>query len=123
MKATTVIFAAIFTLASANVLLAKDNNVIITTMNKTEMLNVRNLAPLTPSEASFEEVISEMDFSNLAPELPSEATFEDANFEMPIVTDLAPAVPAVADFSDASEILMVNINTLAPSTPMFADFE
>jgi hypothetical protein len=38
------------------------------------------------------------------------------------MTNLAPAAPAEADFNDSVEIL-VDINTLAPSTPFVAEFE
>jgi len=123
MKAKSIILAAIFTLSSLNVLFAKDNSVLMPAINTSEILNLKVLSPITPSEASFEDVISGMDFSNLAPVTPVEAAFEDVLSEIPNFTDLAPVTPAVASFTDYDDAITVRIDLLAPATPMAADFE
>ena len=123
MKAKSIILAAIFTLSSLNVLFAKDNSVLIPAMNATEILTLKVLAPITPAEASFEDVISGMDFSNLAPVTPVEAAFEDVVSEIPNFSDLAPVTPAVASFSDFDDAVTLRIDLLAPASPMVADFE
>jgi len=123
MKAKSIILAAIFTLSSLNVLFAKDNSVFVPTMNASEILNLKVLAPITPAEASFEDVISGMDFSHLAPVTPVEAAFEDVIYEIPNFSDLAPVTPAVASFSDFDDTTTLSIDVLAPAIPMVADFD
>ena len=78
-----------------------------------------NLAPVTPHEASFNDVVPEpvADFSRFAPSTPKEACFDDEmNGETVICNDLlkslAPTTPKEADFENNSlpEPIMVEGN-------------
>ena len=62
------------------------------------------LIPVTPLEATFEEV--------------AETNFSDLN-----IFALAPVVPVVADFSDGAPITEICLSNLAPVTPKEAIFE
>ena len=117
MKATTIILAAVFTL-SMNVLLASNDGAV----GNNETYSLQVLAPITPSEATFEDVIvASADIFNLAPVTPGEADFSDVAPE-PVndFSALSPVTPSEADFSE-NEIPMNNLD-LAPVTPAFADF-
>jgi hypothetical protein len=116
MKATTIILATVLTL-SMNLLFA--NNDGVPTVN-TEMNYSTTLAPTTPNEATFEEMV-EANVLILAPVTPIEADFSDvAPAVMIDLTSLAPVTPSEADFT-ADEIPTNSIN-LAPVNPEFADF-
>jgi len=85
------------------------------------------LAPVTPAFATFEEIsestVSILTISDFAPTTPVDATFEDAlNTEM-IFDGLAPVLPNEASFDDEMVNPTVDFASLAPATPLFADFE
>jgi len=93
--------------------------------NSNSLLNSNtfaSLAPITPLEATFEEVSVSSEFSFLAPSTPVEAGFEE---EADVVTSLhlGPVTPVEADFSDDVPDSSSEISSLAPVTPTAADFE
>ncbi len=119
MKATTTILAAIFTL-SMNVLFASNDGAVV---NNHEINSVfTSLAPITPAEATLEEVNDATAAAFiLAPVTPIEADFSDAISEITIdITALAPVTPSEADFTSNDET--TNVSGLAPVTPSVADF-
>ena len=121
MKATTIILAALFTF-QVSVLFAGNESTTVTSTTVETTMNVTALGPVTPVEATFEEVNSEViDFTALVPAVPVEADFEDM---IPVIDlgSLAPETPVEADFSDGAD-QMINVEALAPATPMVADFE
>jgi hypothetical protein len=122
MKATTIIIAAVLAL-QANVLLAENDNLSSPVRYESFSVTFASLAPSTPVEATFEEVAMMNEFTDLAPITPKEADFSDvAPVETIDVTNLAPTLPTEADFNDAADVA-IDINLLAPVTPVFADFE
>jgi hypothetical protein len=118
MKATTTILAAVLTL-SMNVLFAANDGAAV---NSETSSFCTSLAPVTPSEATFEEVNDATSVAVLAPVVPAEADFTDVPAEFTAdIFALAPVTPAEADFdSDGNE--EVNIAALTPVTPAVADF-
>ncbi len=60
-----------------------------------------------------------------APVTPAEATFEEMNDAAvyPAINMLSPVNPAVADFNEEAPAPAVSVATLAPITPREADFE
>jgi hypothetical protein len=118
MKATTTILAVILTF-SMNVLFASnDKTAVNSESNSVHVL----LAPVTPSEATFEEISDAASIAFiLAPVSPIEADFSDAIAETTIdnVT-LAPVTPSEADFGSDDET--TNVSVFAPVTPSVADF-
>ncbi len=119
MKATTTILAVILTL-SMNVLFASNDGATVNNNITSSTFTV--LAPVTPAEATFEEVSDATATAfNLAPVSPIEADFSDAIPETTInITTLAPVTPFVADF--ASDDDTTNASVFAPVTPSVADF-
>ena len=118
MKATTTILAAVLTL-SINVLLAGNDEAIMNSETNTVRTS---LAPATPSEATFEDA-NDATFSVfvLAPITPVEADFTDVVTESTInIATLSPVTPAEADFASDDET--TNAGVLAPVTPSVADF-
>ena len=85
------------------------------------------LAPSTPAFATFEEIsestVSILTISDFAPTTPVDATFEDAMDAVMIFDGLAPVLPGEASFEDEMLNPKVDIASLAPATPLFADFE
>ncbi len=85
------------------------------------------LAPVTPTFATFEEMtestVSILTISDFAPTTPAGATFEDALDTEMIFDDLAPILPGEASFDDDMVNPKVDFASLAPTTPLFADFE
>jgi hypothetical protein len=78
-----------------------------------------NLAPVTPQEASFNDLVPEpiADFSSLAPITPKEADFEDEMKDGTVICkdllkSLAPTAPKEAEFENNSspELLIVTGN-------------
>jgi hypothetical protein len=121
MKATTIILAALFTL-QVSVLFAGNESTIVISASPESTFDMTVLIPVTPTEATFEEVNSEaIDFDALAPVVPVEADFEEM---VPVIDlgSLAPETPAEADFSDAVD-QTIDFSSLAPATPIAADFE
>ncbi len=119
MKATTIIIAAVLTL-QAGILFAGNETCSAPLSNENTS---RTLAPTTPFEATFEEVVTIADAAMLDPTTPSEATFEEMPSETISISDLAPVVPAEADFCETSDSTSVDNGILAPAAPAFADFE
>jgi len=116
MKATTIILAAALTL-STNVLFASHDEAEV---NRKTTSNFTSLAPITPAEATFEEV-SEATTIVPAPTTPLEADFLDAVIEpSPDISTLAPVTPTEADFASDDET--TNVRVLSPVTPSVADF-
>ena len=119
MKATTITLAAIFTL-SMNVLFASNDGAAV--INNMTSSTFTALAPITPAEATFEEVTDATATAFiLAPVSPIEADFSDAISETTIdIFTLAPVTPSEADFATDNET--TNVSVLAPVTPSVADF-
>ena len=118
MKTTTTILAAVLAL-SINVLFAgNDGAAMINELNTVSI----SLAPVVPTEATFEEMTTEATaVVTFAPVAPAEADFSDeASEEMFDITALAPVTPAEADFTLEDDT--VNNSALAPLTPSVADF-
>lgn len=115
MKATTTIFAVVFTL-SINVLFASNDGASV---NRETNAGHTALAPSSPAEAIFEEMNDVTAFL-LAPVTPIEADFSDVISETTIdITTLAPVTPFEADFADDE---IINVSVLTPVTPSAADF-
>ena len=119
MKTTKLILAAIFTL-QIGFLFAGNENLTNSTTEITSSINMVSLAPTSPVEATFEEVVVENTFFGLSPITPMGADFEDFSVEMVSINDLSPVIPSITDFTDTVEI---SINQLSPITPFVADFE
>jgi hypothetical protein len=91
-------------------------------------LDLSALAPATPTEATFDDVLPEKAPSmvSLAPVTPKEATFDDEDSSPEISTELlrevAPVTPEEADFNDASPDTEPNITTVKFQAPPEADF-
>ncbi|MEI7727818.1 MAG: hypothetical protein WCK09_22115 [Bacteroidota bacterium] len=122
MKTTTIIIAAIFTL-QASILFAGNDNISTPVTNETAAIILTTLAPSTPVEATFEEMIPVNEINSLIPVTPSEATFEEMPAEMISLVMLAPVTPVTADFNDSTDSVTIDSSTLAPVTPATADFE
>ncbi len=120
MKAIAIILTAVLSLQVGVLFAGTDVVVPSTEMNSTTTLV--SIAPTTPVEATFEEIVLEDQFAGLSPVTLYEASFEDFSLEMVSVKDLSPVTPLEADFSDAVEET-IDINVLAPKTLLFADFE
>lgn len=91
-------------------------------------LDLSALAPVTPKEATFDDVLPEKAPSmvSLAPIAPKEATFDNDDCSLDISTELlrevAPITPAEADFNDASLDADKDINAVKFTAPLEADF-
>ena len=127
MKATTIIIAAVLSL-QVSLLFAHNDETTLIANNNAVSLNIINLAPVAPAEATFEDATEtsafNFDFSVLAPETPGEADFSDVVPEKNIdLSILAPVTPSEADFNDSIEAQTIDFSNLAPVTPAVADFE
>ncbi len=130
MKAINTIQTLILTgmfLFSVNSIFASTDSDSKNINSEAASLNTSILAPLTPEFATFEEMtesnVSILTISDFAPTTPVDATFEDVlNTEM-IFDGLAPVFPVIASFEDELANPTVDFASLAPSTPLFADFE
>ena len=127
MKTTTILLAAVLSI-QISVLFAGNKETTPTENTESASLNINQLAPVTPEEATFEEgmetVASAFDFSILAPVTPEEAGFTDIVPEKNIdLTILAPVTPAEAEFNDIVEDPRTDLSSLMPVTPAEADFE
>ena len=122
MKTTTIIIAAIFTL-QASILFAGNDNISTPVTNETSAITITALAPSTPAEATFEEMIPVNEMNSLIPVTPTEATFEEMPAEMISLVLLAPLTPVTADFNDSTDSITIDSSTLATVTPATADFE
>jgi len=127
MKTTTILLAAVLSI-QISVLFAGNKETTPTENTESASLNINQLAPVTPEEATFEEgmetVFPAFGFSRLAPVTPEEAGFTDIVPEKNIdLTILAPVTPAEAEFNDNSEEMCDDFSSLTPETPAEADFE
>jgi len=133
---TTIIIAAkrailIFTLLSGfqiQFVMAKSPE---NSSNTAKTLDITALAPVTPKEATFDDVLPEKAPSmvSLAPVTPKEATFDDDHSSPEISTEMlkevAPVTPAEADFDDAFIDVhqdTATVNFIAPPEADFSDF-
>jgi len=115
MKATTIIIAAALTL-SVNVLFASNDNASAPLAKAIATLTL--LAPTVPMEATFEDAVDMTDFASLAPVTPTEASIDEMNYEMVSALNLAPIVPLSAEVEESDDF-----SSLAPIVPAEADFE
>ena len=122
MKTTKLILIAIFTL-QIGFLFAGNKILTNSTTEITSSFNMVSLAPTSPVEAAFEEMIVENTFWGFSPITPMVADFEDFSIEMVSVNDLSPVIPSVADFSDTVDQSEIDFNILFPVIPVVADFE
>lgn len=91
---------------------------------------LRNLAPVTPKEASFDEELTGMDnnfsIGSFAPVTPGTATFDDtipSEMSMQeIIKLLAPKSPKEVEFNDPV-VSYDNLNQFKPVIPHEASFE
>jgi len=118
MKSIKIIIAVALFLQISVLFAGNENLAPVSEMNSTVIL--MTLAPSTPAEATFEEVVVENTFLGLSPITPDVASFENFSIEMVSVMDLSPLTPAEADFTDT---VSDNLGQLAPVTPIEADFE
>jgi len=114
-------------LFSVNTIFASTDSDSKEMSSESVLLNTSILAPLTPAFATFEEItestVSILAISDFAPITPVDATFEDAQDAEMIFNSLSPVLPNEASFEDEMPNTMVDIASLAPTTPLFADFE
>jgi hypothetical protein len=67
--------------------------------------------------------MSTIAMANLAPVTPDEATFEEMPAdEMTSTVDLQPVTPVAADFEDVADVA-IDVKALASSAPVVAEFE
>ncbi len=130
MKAINTLQTLILTgmlLISVNTLFASTDSDSKELSNEAASVNISILATLAPAVAPFEEItestVSCLTISTFAPVAPEEATFEDAPDAGMVFDGLAPVLPAFASFEDEITTTMIDIASLAPATPLFADFE
>jgi hypothetical protein len=122
MKTMTLTIAAVLAL-QVNVLFAGNDNAPAPVKNENSAINMALLAPVTPLEATFEDLTPVNELAGLVPVPPTEATFEDFSGEMVSLNDLAPAIPVVAEFEDSVEVIAFDNRSLSPNAPAEADFE
>jgi hypothetical protein len=99
MKTTFIILSTLLTL-HINLLFAGNDVVSANSNSGVNSITILELAPLTPREATFEDVATPFEFSTLAPGTPAEATFTDEPDETSAI-GLPPVTPDEADFSDS----------------------
>jgi hypothetical protein len=91
-------------------------------------LDLSVLSPVTPKEATFDDVLPEKPPSmvSLAPVTPKEATFDIDDNSPEISTEflkkVAPVTPAEADFNDPSPDEGINTCTIKFNVPLEASF-
>jgi hypothetical protein len=91
-------------------------------------LGLSILAPVTPKEATFDDVLPEKApaMVSLAPIMPKESTFDDNDSSTEISSELlkkiAPVTPSEADFNDVSPETDKEINIVKFSVPVEANF-
>ena len=120
MKTNTIILATLLIL-QVNSLFAINDGIPMNTNKEMNLSTVLLLAPVTPKEATFEEMSPTAEILFLTPVTPKEASFEDEAENFSIIK-LAPVTPAKADFNDDATALNANMISLAPMTPVEADF-
>ncbi|MCX6278979.1 MAG: hypothetical protein NT004_12925 [Bacteroidetes bacterium] len=122
MKTTKIILAVILSLQIGN-LFAGNENICAPVTEVNSTLNTITLVPITPAEATFEDITTEISFFGLSPLTPIVASFEDFSVEMVSANDISPVMPSVADFTDSVYQVSIDINQLAPVSHYEADFE
>jgi hypothetical protein len=120
MKTITIFLAASFLLIISSVF-GNNEGVPARSYKETILNSVYFSAPVTPKEATFEDLIPASDLNLLAPVTPKEASFDDQDDEI-ILTGLAPVIPAEADFDEGDSVQSLDLKALAPVTPPEADF-
>lgn len=91
-------------------------------------IDLNNLIEAIPSTDEFNDGTEfkpapELMITNLAPVTPSEAEFEEATFSTPIdIEKLSPEPPIESEFEETSIPETFSPDVLAPSTPVEADF-
>jgi hypothetical protein len=129
MKTIILTISVIFLLNIGHVFAGNDVESPVLRVAITESL-LKDLAPVTPKEASFDEELTGMDNSmltrSLAPVTPRTASFDDSvTTEISIkqiLQLLAPKTPKEVDFNDPVEIIN-NFRQFSPVTPHEASFE
>jgi hypothetical protein len=117
---TIIILAAVLML-QINSIFANVEGVPVNKNEEMAIPSVLMLAPSTPQEATFEELVPSAEISTAAPVTPKEATFDDAVDDIRTFI-LAPVVPSEADFNDSEEVAVSVGISMAPATPAEADF-
>jgi len=99
MNAKSLIIAVALTLQAG--FLFADNNINPTPLkNESSSAILSSLSPVTPIEATFEEVADVYEITALVPVTPDEADFNDSA-DLPVnISALIPLVPVTADFED-----------------------
>jgi hypothetical protein len=99
MKAlSTIIIAAVLTL-NMNFVFAGNESPATPAVMENSVISLKSVAPVTPLDATFDEVSPEVNVLNLAPYTPGEACFEELTEETTIDLSLiAPVTPEEADF-------------------------
>ncbi len=120
MKTSIITLAAVLTFTATLALAGNESIRLAPANGETSSLGI---APVTPVEADFEEMIPVNDFRGLAPVAPAEATFEEIPADNMLFAGLAPTTPVTAGFEDEMLPPAVDFSTLAPVTPVEADFE
>ena len=120
MKTITTLLATLLIL-QINFIFANNDGVPVKTVREMNFSAVQLSTPVTPKEATFEEMTPAAEILILAPVTPTEASFEDEAEDISIAS-LAPVTPAEADFNDDDPALNWDIVSLAPVTPAEADF-
>ena len=120
MKTTTIFLAASLVLF-LNTVFASNEGVPASTNRGLILISMVLSAPVTPKEATFEELIPSTELSILAPVTPNEASFEGQDDDTN-TTDLFPLTPASADFNDDGIDSFPDLKSFAPVTPYEADF-
>ncbi|MEI6436064.1 MAG: hypothetical protein WCP32_14555 [Bacteroidota bacterium] len=122
MKTTKIILAVILSLQTG-ILFADNENITtpVTEINST--ISTITLDPITPAEATFEDIITEITFFGLSPLTPIVASFDDFSVEMVSAIDLSPLTPSEADFTDSVYQGTIDVNQLSPFLQYEADFE
>jgi hypothetical protein len=91
-------------------------------------LDLSALAPVTPREATFDDILPEKAPSmvSIAPATPKEATFDDDDNSPEVSAELlkvtAPVTPAEADFNDASPEPDMDADAIKFFVPVEASF-
>ncbi|MCX6279151.1 MAG: hypothetical protein NT004_13800 [Bacteroidetes bacterium] len=122
MKTTKIILAAILSLQIGN-LFAGNENICAPVAEVSSTINTITLVPITPVEATFEDITTEITFFGLSPLTPIVASFEDFSVEMVSAIGLSPIMPSEADFTDSVYQVSIDINQLSPVSHYEADFE
>jgi hypothetical protein len=122
-----ILIVSLFLISNIQLVMAKSPS----TGTSRNSFDIAALAPETPKEATFDDVIPEKPpvMVSIAPVTPKEATFEDEESTPEISTEflkeVAPETPKEADFEDAAADTDKNIQLIifrAPVEALFVDF-